>query len=57
MHWVKWDVVTKPKELGGLGLQSVKGRNIALLAKLNRRFHTENYAHWAKVLKYKYCNR
>ena len=57
MHWVKWDVVTKPKELGGLGLQSVKGRNIALLAKLNRRFHTENYAPWAKVLKYKYCNR
>ena len=57
MHWVKWNVVTKPKELGGLGLQSVKGWNIALLAKLNWRFHTENYAPWAKVLKYKYCNR
>ena len=35
MHWVKWDVVTKPKALGGLGLQSASGRNTALLAKLN----------------------
>lgn len=57
MHWVKWDVVTKPKELGGLGLQLTKGRNTTLLAKLNWRFHTENDAPWAKVLKYKYCNR
>ena len=35
MYWVKWDVVTKPKALGGLGLQSTSGRNTALLAKLN----------------------
>ena len=35
MHWVNWNEVTKPKELGGLGLQSTKGRNMALLAKLN----------------------
>ena len=44
MHWVNWDVVTKPKFLGGLGLQSTKGRNTALLAKLNWRFHTESDA-------------
>ena len=57
MHWVKWDVVTKPKEFGGLGLQLAKGRNTAFLAKLNWRFHTEKNAPWAKVLKYKYCTR
>ena len=57
MHWVKWDVVSKPKVLGGLGLQSTRGRNTDLLAKLNWRFHTENDAPWAKVLKYKYCTR
>ena len=57
MHWVKWDFVTKPKLLGGLGLQSAKGKNIALLAKLNWRFHIECDALWAKVLKYKYCTR
>ena len=56
MHWVGWKKVTRPKEDGGLGLQIAKGRNIALLAKLNWRFHTESNASWAKVLKLKYCN-
>ncbi|KAK9986443.1 hypothetical protein SO802_031394, partial [Lithocarpus litseifolius] len=57
MHWVGWKKVTRPKEDGGLGLQTAKGRNTALLAKLNWRFHTESKAPWAKVLKLKYCNR
>ncbi|KAL4621362.1 hypothetical protein ACB092_06G222000 [Castanea dentata] len=48
MHWVKWDVVTKPKEMGSLGLQSAKGRNTTLLAKLNWRLHKEKDAHLAK---------
>ena len=49
--------MTKPKEAGGLGLQSAKGRSTALLAKLNWRFYTEKNASWAKVLKFKYCTR
>jgi len=57
MHWVNWKEVTKPKEASGLGLQSVIGRNTALLAKLNWRLHSENNGLWAKVLKFKYCNR
>ena len=40
MHWVNWDVVTKPKDAGGLGLQSAKGRNTALLALL---YSAKNY--------------
>ena len=44
MHWVNWGEVTKPKEAGGLGLQSTKGRNTTLLAKFNWRFHTEENA-------------
>ena len=46
----------KSKKEGGLGLQSAKGKNIALLSKLNWRFHTEKEALWAKVLNMKYCN-
>ena len=35
IHWVGWNKVIKPKKVGGLGLQSAKGRNIVLLTKLN----------------------
>lgn len=51
MHWVGWGKVTKPKEEGGLGIQSARGRNLALLAKLNWSFKTKGEFLWAKVLK------
>lgn len=51
MHWVAWAKVTKLKEEGGLGIQSARGRNLALLTKLNWRFQTEGESVWAKVLK------
>ena len=41
---------------GGLGIQAAKGRNVALLSKLNWRFHTEKESLWATVLKGKYYN-
>ena len=56
IHWVGWEKVTKSKEEGGLGLQTTKGRNVALLSKLNWRFHMEGEALWVNVLKMKYCN-
>ncbi|KAL0004773.1 hypothetical protein SO802_012334 [Lithocarpus litseifolius] len=46
IHWVGWQKVTKSKEEGGLGLQTTKGRNTALLAKLNWRLHVEEEAIW-----------
>ena len=49
---IKWP---NRKIRGGLGLQTAKGRNIALLAKLNRRLYTKKDALWAKVLGAKYC--
>ena len=57
IHWVGWEKVTKSKEEGGLGLQTAKGRNVALLSKLIWRFHTEGEAPWVKVLKMKYCSQ
>lgn len=56
MHWVGWRKVARPKEEGGLGLQSAKGKNTSLLAKLNWQFHTKKDAKWALVLTNKYCN-
>ena len=40
IYWVGWEKVTKSKEEGGLGLQIANDRNVALLSKLNWRFHT-----------------
>ena len=56
IHWIGWQKVTKPKEEGGLGFQTAKGWNTALLAKLNWRLHSEQDALWTQVLKRKYCN-
>ena len=51
IHWIGCDKVIKSKEEGVLGLQSAEGRNIALLSKLNWRFHTEREALWAVMKK------
>ena len=47
INWIGWQKVTKPKEEGGLGLQFAKGRNLALLMKLNWRFHSKGEVLWA----------
>ena len=52
-----WQKVTTAKKEGGLGIQTARGRNATLLAKLNWRFHEENEALWAKVLRKKYCSQ
>lgn len=57
MHWVGWDKITRPKVEGGLGIQSTKSKNLALLAKLNWRFYIEEEARWARVLKNKCCSQ
>ena len=50
LHVVGWKKIIKPKNEGGLGLQSAKEKNIALLAKLNWRLHFEKESIWARVL-------
>ena len=53
---MNWDKATKTREEGGLGIQSAKGRNLALLAKLSWRYQSEGRSLWAQVLKGKYCS-
>lgn len=34
MNMVNWDIVTKPKNLGSLGVRTTRDQNVALLGKL-----------------------
>ena len=54
MHMVRWSTVTLPKELGGLGLYSMKHRNEAILAKLCWRLAHGEGKLWANMLLAKY---
>ena len=54
MHMVRWSIVTLPKELGGLGLYSMKHRNEAILAKLCWRLAHGEGKLWANMLLAKY---
>ena len=49
-HLIRWDVVSKPKELGGLGFGKTSLRNIALLGKWLWRFPRERSGLWHKVI-------
>ncbi|RVW50733.1 putative ribonuclease H protein [Vitis vinifera] len=49
-HLVRWEVVSRPKELGGLGFGKISLRNIALLGKWLWRFPRERSGLWHKVI-------
>ncbi|RVW97046.1 hypothetical protein CK203_032332 [Vitis vinifera] len=49
-HLVRWEVVSRPKELGGLGFGKISLRNIALLGKWLWRFPRERSGLWYKVI-------
>lgn len=44
MHLELWEIVARPKDLGGLGIRNLKLRNKALLGKWWWRFHLEENA-------------
>ncbi|KAM0963163.1 hypothetical protein ACFX2A_022668 [Malus domestica] len=51
---VKWEIVIKSKEEGGLGVGNLRNRNEALLAKWLWRFPKEPHSLWHKVIRSKY---
>ena len=55
MYPVGWGKI-RPKDEGGLGIQSARAKNIALLAKLNWRMYQEKETVWARILLNKYCS-
>ncbi|XP_035832892.1 uncharacterized protein LOC118481762 [Helianthus annuus] len=50
MHWVAWDLVTRSKKNGGLGIGKLKLVNEALLAKWAWRYRSEITSMWRKVV-------
>ncbi|RVX00013.1 putative ribonuclease H protein [Vitis vinifera] len=50
-HLIRWDVVCRPKELGGLGFGKISLRNIVLLRKWLWRFPRERNGLWHKLLR------
>lgn len=54
-HAINWDVVTRPREQGGLGICKTEGRNLALLGSFAWRAKREDRP-WAQILRAKYLN-
>ncbi|KAJ0940005.1 hypothetical protein HanRHA438_Chr02g0067751 [Helianthus annuus] len=50
MNWVAWDVVTRPKKFGGLGISKLKLVNEALLSKWIWRFKNDVNSLLSKVV-------
>ncbi|MFS8031666.1 hypothetical protein Hanom_Chr17g01548531 [Helianthus anomalus] len=50
VSWVSLDIVSEPKDLGGIRIGSLKKANIAMLAKWWWRFKIEKDNTWRKVI-------
>ncbi|KAJ0765374.1 putative RNA-directed DNA polymerase [Helianthus annuus] len=50
IHWVSWEVVTRPKKYGGLGISKLCDVNVALLVKWAWRFKSNYEGLWRKVV-------
>lgn len=53
-HLVRWDLITRPKEVGGLGIDKVNIANDALIGKWNWRYHKEPNHLWRRLIDSKY---
>jgi hypothetical protein len=54
IHLVGWDKITKPKNLGGLGIRRAREANTSLLGKLVWNIHQDKDSLWVQILKHKY---
>ncbi|KAK1423484.1 hypothetical protein QVD17_18787 [Tagetes erecta] len=51
IHWLKWDRIMAPKNMGGLGIGSLRAMNLALLGKWWWRAKSETNSLWYRVIK------
>ncbi|CAN0883999.1 Putative ribonuclease H protein At1g65750 [Linum grandiflorum] len=57
LHTINWEIVCKPKSMGGLGLRSAREMNMAFLMKVAWGLLTRPEELWAKVLLSKYLRK
>ncbi|KAJ0469831.1 putative RNA-directed DNA polymerase [Helianthus annuus] len=50
IHWVAWEIVTRPKRFGGLGISKLSEVNSALLVKWVWRFKTDYDGLWRRII-------
>lgn len=53
-HLVRWDLIIKPKDAGGLGIDKVNMVNDALIGKWIWRYHKEPHHLWRRLIDSKY---
>ncbi|PNX92625.1 RNA-directed DNA polymerase (reverse transcriptase), partial [Trifolium pratense] len=53
-HAIGWDIMTKPKDCGGLGLRRLTVMNKACILKLGRKLQTGSQEFWCNVMWGKY---
>ena len=50
----KWDIICRPKDQGGLGIENLEVKNRCLLSKWLSKVSVETNATWAQILRSKY---
>ena len=54
-YWLaKWDIICRPKDQGGLGIDNLEVKNRCLLSKWMYKLSVETEATWAQILRSKY---
>ena len=54
-HLIRWEVVTRSKQNGGLGLKNMQSMNKAFMAKLGWRVLDNKESLWGRVISSQYC--
>ena len=52
----KWDIICKPKDQGGLGIENLEVKNRCLLSKWLSKLSVETEATWVQILLSKYLH-
>ncbi|PWA52360.1 reverse transcriptase domain, Reverse transcriptase zinc-binding domain protein [Artemisia annua] len=50
MVWVKWEKIMSSSKNGGLGVESIKAKNMGMIGKWKWRFLNESGALWRRVI-------